>query len=71
MRSVAVDDRGERLKANFRRVGRPRVKWYDVVRKIAEEDLIKQEVLAADWRNHTRQDEMTELVVAAAIERLF
>ena len=34
MRSVAVDDRGERLKANFRRVGRPRVKWYDV-RKIA------------------------------------
>ena len=71
MRSVAVDDRGERLKANFRRVGRPRVKWYDVVRKIAENDLIKQEILAADWRNHMRQDEMTELVVAAAIERLF
>ena len=71
MRSVAVDDRGERLKANFRRVGRPRVKWYDGVRKIAEKDLIKQEVLAADWRNHMRQDEMTELVVAAAIERLF
>ena len=45
--------------------------WYDVVRKIAEKDLIEQEVLAADRRNHMRQDEMTELVVAAAIERLF
>ena len=71
MRSVAVDDRGERLKADFRPVGRPRVKWYDVARKIAEKDLIKQEDLAADWRNHMRQIEMTELVVVAAIERLF
>ena len=71
MRLVAVDSRGERRKANFRRAGRPRTKLYDVIRKGAENDLIKQEALAANWRNHMRPEEMTELTVAAAKDRLF
>ena len=29
MTNISITDQGERVKADFRRVGRPRIKWYD------------------------------------------
>ena len=32
MKSISITEQGERVRADFRRVGRPRVKWYDTTR---------------------------------------
>eukprot|EP00972_Heterocapsa_arctica_P102362 15081495-Heterocapsa_arctica.AAC.1 len=40
---------GERVKADFRRVGRPRLKWYDGVRQYAIAELIKQTIITIHW----------------------
>ena len=32
MKKISITEQGERVKADFRRVGRPRVKWYDTTR---------------------------------------
>ena len=32
MKSISVTEQGERVRADFRRVGRPRVKWYDATK---------------------------------------
>ena len=32
MKNISITEQGERVKADFRRVGRPRVKWYDTTR---------------------------------------
>ena len=45
---IAVDEEGGRVRADFRRPGRPRTKWYDTTRNYAIKKLIREGPLPRD-----------------------
>eukprot|EP00972_Heterocapsa_arctica_P051184 7524519-Heterocapsa_arctica.AAC.1 len=64
--TCSVKPNGERVKADFRRVGRPRLKWYDGVRQYAISELIKLQIIIAHWRTIMRPEQLTKIILEAA-----
>eukprot|EP00972_Heterocapsa_arctica_P103374 15232128-Heterocapsa_arctica.AAC.1 len=71
MKKSSIKPNGSRVQADFRRVGRPRHKWYDCVRQLAIQSLIKQHVITEYWHFVMRDDGLTSQIFEAAKERLF
>ena len=61
--------RGDRVRAGWKRVGRPRLKWYDTVMNLAIEMLQEKGVIIGDWEAHMRRDEVVSLVMTIAESR--
>eukprot|EP00972_Heterocapsa_arctica_P067512 9963618-Heterocapsa_arctica.AAC.1 len=59
LKACSLLPNGERAKANFRRVGRPRLKWYDGVRQFAISELIELQIINLNWRTQMRPEELT------------
>jgi hypothetical protein len=70
-RRVSIDERGKRVQANFKRVGRPRIKWYDMVRNEVVLNLISQGIIPQNWSWYMRNEELDQIIIDAANERLF
>ena len=48
MKNISVTEQGERVKADFRKAGRPRVKWYDttgghIIKLLRKEGIINDQ----------------------------
>jgi hypothetical protein len=70
MKQVSMKEDGTRFQAAFRRVGRPRTKWYTVTRHYVIAELIKQGIIMNNWRHHMRNEELDSIIVEAAIDRI-
>ena len=65
MKSISVTDQGERIKADFRRVGRPRVKWYDATRGHIITLLRKEGIINDQVARH----EINDYIIKYALDR--
>ena len=68
---IAISNQGFRIRANHRRTGRPRLKWYDMAKQAVIENLTKQSIILTNWEHHMKYDELNAIIVEAAQERLF
>ena len=69
MKKASVQPNGKRVWAGFRRVGRPRLKWYDVVRSAAIDKLTNLNILLANWKNEISETEMLQMIIDTARDR--
>lgn len=60
---------GSRVCAGWKRVGRPRLKWYDTIMNLAIEMLQERGTIIGDWEAHMRREEVISLVTATAESR--
>eukprot|EP00972_Heterocapsa_arctica_P023214 3417746-Heterocapsa_arctica.AAC.1 len=70
LKRCSVLSSGERVKAYFKRVGRPRLKWFDGVRKTAIAELVTLHILPADHHLIMRPSEISPIILESAKERL-
>ena len=70
MKKVSFNEDGSRKMANWRRVGRPRTKWYDTTTSKVVSSLIKKGVIPGNWERIMRKEEINRLIVEAATERI-
>ena len=68
-KTCTLTARGDRVCAGWKRVGRPRLKWYDTVMNLAIEMLQEKGVIIRDWEAHMRRDEVVSLVMTIAESR--
>ena len=68
-RTCAINFDGSRLNAGYKRIGRPRIKWYDQVMEFCIQKLVTLGILLPDWYDHMRHDEAILMVVTAALVR--
>eukprot|EP00972_Heterocapsa_arctica_P033151 4876778-Heterocapsa_arctica.AAC.1 len=62
---------GDRVKTHFKRVGRPRLKWFDGVRKTAIAELVSLRMLPFNHHLIMRPSEISPIILESAKERLF
>ena len=60
MNNISITEQGERIKADFRRVGRPRVKWYDTTRGHIIKLLRKEGIINDQVARHEINDYITK-----------
>ncbi len=70
MKKISITMDGKRKHANWRRVGRPRTKWYDTTKVKVLDTLTKKGVVPEQWFQHMRPNEVNSLIIEAAQERL-
>ena len=68
-KTCTLTARGDRVCAGWRRMGRPRFKWYDTVMSLAIEMLQEKGTIKRDWETHMRREEVVSLVMAIAESR--
>ena len=69
MTKVSVQPNGKRIWAGFRRVGRPKLKWYEVVRSATIDKFIILNILQANWENEMSETEMLQMIIDTAHDR--
>ena len=69
-KTCTMTENGMRTAAGWRRVGRPKIKWYDNVMKECIRRLVSSNIIVADWERHMRLEEAIGIVVESAMERL-
>ena len=69
MKKIAVQPNGKRAWAGFRRVGRPRLKWYEVVRSATIDKLTGLNILPANRKNEMSEIEMLQMFIDTAHDR--
>jgi hypothetical protein len=68
-KTCAINLNGTRVTAEAKRIGRPRIKWYDQVMDACFERLVSLGVLLPDWNEDIRIDEAIHMVLEAAADR--
>ena len=66
MKKASVQPNGKRVWAGFRRVGRPKLKWYEVVRSATIDKLTILSILLANWKNEVSETEMLQMIIDTA-----
>ena len=69
MKNISVQPNGKRVWAGFRRVGRPKLKWYEVVRSATIDKSINLNILFANWKNEMSETEMLQMIIDTAHDR--
>ena len=69
MKQIAVQPNGKRVWAGFRRVGRPKLKWYKVVRSATIDKLTSLNILLANWNNEISEIEILQVIIDTAHDR--
>ena len=60
MNNISITEQGERVEADFRRVGRPRVKWYDTTRRHIIKPQRKEGIINDQVARHEINDYITK-----------
>ena len=66
---ILVDEAGSRVKADFRRAGRPRTKWYDTTRNHAIKKLIREGHLPREIVTRSTRQEINEFILKTTHDR--
>ena len=69
MKKISVQPNGKRVWAGFRRVGRPKLKWYEVVRSATIDKLTNLDILHANWKNEMSEIEMLQMIIDTAHDK--
>ena len=69
MNKILVQPNGKRAWAGFRRVGRPKLKWYEVVRSATIDKLTILNILPANWKHEMSETEMLQMIIDTAHDR--
>ena len=69
MKKISVQPNGKRVWAGFRRVGRPKLKWYEVVKSATIDKLTNLNILPANWKNEMSEIEMLQMIIDTAHDR--
>ena len=69
MNKISVQPNGKRVWAGFGRVGRPKLKWYEVVRSATIDKLTNLNILPASWKNEMSETEMLQMLIDTAHDR--
>ena len=69
MKKISIDVQGRRINAGRKRLGRPRLKWYDIVREKVIHKLQSDGVLPTPWNTHMNEDDMLQVICDAANNR--
>ena len=65
MKNISIAEQGERVKADFGRAGRPRVKWYDTTRG----HIIKLLRKAGIINDQVARHEINDYIIKYALDR--
>ena len=68
-KTCTLTEQGNIICAGWKRVGRPRLKWYDTVMNLAIEMLRGKRIIPRDWEADMRREEVISLVIATAESR--
>ena len=69
IKTCSMNRNGFRIAAGFKRIGRPRIKWYDQVMNSCFNRLVTMGLLLPNWRDDVRIDEAKQIVVQTATGR--
>ena len=69
MKHTSVQPNGKRVWAGHRRVGRPKLKWYEVVRSAVIDKLTILNILPANWKAEMSEIEMLQIIIDTANDR--
>ena len=69
MKKISVQPNGKRLWAGFRRVGRPKLKLYEVVGSATIDKLTNLNTLPANWKTEMSEIEMLQMIIDTAHDR--
>ena len=69
LKTISIDEAGNRVRSDFRRAGRPRTKLYDTTRNHVIKKLIKEGHLPRNIINESTKHEINELIIRMAQNR--
>ena len=69
MKTISVQPNGKRVWAGHRRVGRPKLKWYELVRSAIIDKFIVLNILPANWKAEVSEIEMLQIIIDTANDR--
>ena len=69
LKRISIDEAGGRVKADFRRAGRPRTKWYDTTRNHAIKKLTKEGHLPREIVTRNTGPEINDFMVKMTQDR--
>ena len=70
MKRISIDEEGDRVKSDFKRRGRPRMKWYNTTRGRVITKLIGDGLLPPEATRIMTMSEINEVIRQCALERL-
>jgi len=70
MKKISINENGSRVKADFRRAGRPRTKWHDTTRKRIIIQLTTEGILPQDPTRVMTKDEINHIIQECAEHRI-
>ena len=69
MKKISVQPNGKRVWAGHRRVGRPKLKWYEVVRSAVIDKLTILKILPANWKAEMSEIQLLQIIIDTASDR--
>ena len=69
IREICVDENGDRIRAQFRRRGRPELKWYDTAKTLVTKSRVKLNSSPITWKTDFNQQEVSQYIIQAANDR--
>ena len=68
-KTCAIDHNGVKISAGHKGIGRPKIKWYDLVMTVCFDRLVSLGVLLFNWWDDMRVEEAMQMVLETAAER--
>ena len=68
VKEISIDENGDR--AEFRRRGRPKLKWCDTAKALVIQTQVEGQSIPATWKTHLSNREIDSYMIEAAEERL-
>ena len=69
MKNIAIQPSGKSVWAGLRRVDRPKLKWYEVVRSATTDKPTNLNIVLANWKNEMSEIEMLQMIIDTAHDR--
>ena len=69
VRDISIDENGDRIRAQFRRGGRPKLKGYDTAKTLVTTSRVKLNMLPITWKTYFNQQVVNQYIIQAASDR--
>jgi hypothetical protein len=70
MKKISIEENGDRVKADFKRRGRPRMKWYNTTRARIITKLTEDGLLPPEATRIMTTMEINDIITQCAVERI-
>ena len=69
LKKISVQPNGKQIWAGYRRVGRPKLKWYEVVKSAIIDKFTILDILFANWKADMSEIEMLQIIIDTVNDR--